>query len=34
MKYLLDTHILLWLLDDELAIPATTLLQLKDTRHW
>lgn len=33
MKYLIDTHIVLWLLDDELAIPATTLLQLKDPEN-
>lgn len=30
MNYLIDTHILLWLLDDESAIPASTLTQVKD----
>ena len=31
MNYLIDTHILLWLLDDESAIPSTTLAQLKNS---
>lgn len=30
MNYLIDTHTLLWLLDDELAIPTSTLNQLRN----
>ncbi|MGF7217975.1 PIN domain nuclease of toxin-antitoxin system [Spirosoma lacussanchae] len=30
MAYLLDTHTLLWLLDDETSIPSATLSQLKN----
>lgn len=33
MSYLLDTHTLLWLLNDESVIPATTLIQLKNPAH-
>lgn len=30
MNYLIDTHALLWLLDDESAIPTSTVNQLKN----
>ena len=33
MKFLLDTHALLWLLDDETAIPAETRRQLSDAAN-
>lgn len=33
MRYLLDTHTLLWLLDSPSHIPLTTLDKLKDSRN-
>jgi len=33
MKFLLDTHTLLWLLNDETVIPAETRRQLSDTTN-
>ena len=33
MNYLIDTHTLLWLLDDESAVPASTLAQLKNPNN-